>query len=42
MVPLGRLGNPTDVANVVLFLASDMGAYVNGQSIEVNGGLYMP
>ncbi len=42
MVPLGRLGESADIANVVLFLASDMGAYVNGQSIQVNGGLYMP
>ncbi|MEA3288366.1 MAG: SDR family oxidoreductase [Candidatus Marinimicrobia bacterium] len=42
MVPLGRLGEPVDVANVVLFLASGLGAYVNGQSIQVNGGLYMP
>ena len=42
MVPLGRLGESIDVANVVLFLASDLGAYVNGQSIQVNGGLYMP
>ena len=42
MVPLGRLGEPADIANVVLFLASDLGAYVNGQSIQVNGGLYMP
>ncbi len=42
MVPLGRLGESADIANVVLFLASDLGAYVNGQSIQVNGGLYMP
>ena len=42
MVPLGRLGESMDITNVVLFLASDMGAYVNGQSIQVNGGLYMP
>lgn len=42
MVPLGRLGESQDIANVVLFLASDLGAYVNGQSIQVNGGLYMP
>lgn len=42
MVPLGRLGESEDIANVVLFLASELGAYVNGQSIEVNGGLYMP
>lgn len=42
MVPLGRLGESADIANVVLFLASDLAAYINGQSIEVNGGLYMP
>jgi 3-oxoacyl-[acyl-carrier protein] reductase len=42
MVPLGRLGEPADVANVVLFLASKLAAYVTGQSIQVNGGLYMP
>ncbi|MDD5582520.1 MAG: glucose 1-dehydrogenase [Candidatus Marinimicrobia bacterium] len=41
-VPLGRLGLPEDIANVILFLASDLGGYVNGQSIQVNGGLYMP
>ncbi len=41
-IPLGRLGEAQDVANVVLFLVSDLGAYINGQSIEVNGGLYMP
>ncbi|HDT12202.1 MAG TPA: SDR family oxidoreductase, partial [Candidatus Marinimicrobia bacterium] len=40
--PLGRLGAPEDIANVILFLASDLGGYVNGQSIQVNGGLYMP
>jgi len=42
MVPLGRLGESADIANVVLFLASELGAYVNGQSLQVNGGLYMP
>ncbi len=42
MVPIGRLGEPADIAKVILFLASDLGDYVNGQSIEVNGGLYMP
>ncbi|MBN2281092.1 MAG: glucose 1-dehydrogenase [Candidatus Marinimicrobia bacterium] len=41
-VPLKRLGRPEDVANVILFLATELGAYVNGQSIQVNGGLYMP
>jgi len=42
IVPLKRLGTPVDIANVVLFLASELGGYVNGQSIQVNGGLYMP
>ncbi|KUK78829.1 MAG: short-chain dehydrogenase/reductase SDR [Proteiniphilum acetatigenes] len=41
-IPLKRLGAPEDIANVILFLASDLGGYVNGQSIQVNGGLYMP
>jgi 3-oxoacyl-[acyl-carrier protein] reductase len=36
--PLGRLGSPTDVAKVVLFLSSDLGDYVNGQVIGVDGG----
>ena len=39
-IPLGRLGDPVDVANLVVFLASDRGAYITGQSIHVNGGLY--
>ena len=39
-IPLGRLGDPADVANLVVFLASDRGAYITGQSIHVNGGLY--
>jgi len=42
MIPLGRLGEARDIARVVYFLASELGDYVNGQSIEVNGGLYMP
>jgi len=41
-IPLGRTGNAQDVANVVLFLASDLANYLTGQSIEINGGLYMP
>ncbi|MFC1481808.1 SDR family oxidoreductase [Candidatus Neomarinimicrobiota bacterium] len=41
MVPLKRLGQPDDIANVVLFLASDLAGYITGQTIEVNGGLYM-
>lgn len=38
-IPLKRAGTPEDVANVALFLASDMGAYVNGQVISVCGGM---
>jgi len=42
MIPLGRVGEPRDIARVVLFLASELADYLTGQSIEVNGGLYMP
>ncbi len=40
-IPLGRFGEPADVANVVAFLASDMAAYVTGASLLVDGGLYV-
>lgn len=40
-IPLGRFGAPQDIANAVLFLASDMGAYVTGTTLHVNGGMYM-
>jgi 3-oxoacyl-[acyl-carrier protein] reductase len=40
-VPLKRPGTPEDVANVALFLASDLSSYVNGQVISVCGGLHM-
>lgn len=39
MVPLGRLGEPSDVAKAVAFLASDAAAYVNGQTLAVCGGM---
>ena len=42
LIPLGRVGTPLDVARVVLFLASELSDYMTGQSVEVNGGLYMP
>jgi 3-oxoacyl-[acyl-carrier protein] reductase len=40
-IPLGRLGTPDDVANAVGFLASDEAAYITGQVLAVNGGMYM-
>ena len=40
-IPMGRLGMPEDVAHVVEFLASDEAAYITGQVIHVNGGMYM-
>ena len=39
-IPVGRLGLPSDVAKVCLFLASDLADYLTGTTIEVNGGLY--
>jgi 3-oxoacyl-[acyl-carrier protein] reductase len=42
MIPLGRLGNPRDVANAVLFLASDDAAYITGTTIVVDGGQTLP
>lgn len=41
-IPLRRGGTPEDVANMVLFLASDLSAYVSGQTICVDGGMVMP
>ncbi len=41
MIPLARLGKPEDVAETVVFLASDQAAYITGQVIHVNGGMYM-
>ena len=40
-IPSARLGEPEDVANAVLFLASDQSNYINGETIHVNGGMYM-
>ena len=40
-VPLGRAGTPNDVAGVVAFLASDDAAYLVGETIEINGGMFM-
>lgn len=41
-IPMGKLGEAEDVANACLFLASDLAAYVTGQTINVNGGMAMP
>jgi len=40
-ISLGRLGQPEEVANTVVFLASPLGSYVTGTTIHVNGGMYM-
>ncbi len=40
-IPLGRLGKPNEIAEVVNFLASEQANYITGQTLHVNGGLYM-
>ena len=40
-IPLARLGQPAEIASVVAFLAGDGGAYISGETIHVNGGMYM-
>jgi len=40
-IPLGRFGEPEEVANLVNFLCSDESSYITGQTIHINGGLYM-
>jgi 3-oxoacyl-[acyl-carrier protein] reductase len=41
-IPAGRLGSPEDVAAAVLFLVSPQAAYIIGETLHVNGGMYMP
>ena len=41
-IPLGRLGTPEDIAEAVVYLASDGGGYLTGQTLHVNGGMVMP
>jgi len=38
-IPLQRFGKPQEVAEVIVFLASDRSSYINGTSIEITGGL---
>jgi 3-oxoacyl-[acyl-carrier protein] reductase len=40
-IPLERLGSADDIANAVVFLASEASAYITGHVLSVNGGMYM-
>ena len=40
-IPSARLGEPKDIANAVIFLASNLSDYINGETLHVNGGMYM-
>ena len=40
-IPSARLGDPADIANAVLFLCSSQSDYINGETLHINGGLYM-
>ena len=40
-IPSARFGEPDDIANAVLFLASNLSDYINGETLHVNGGMYM-
>ena len=40
-IPSARLGEPDDIANAVVFLCSNQSSYINGETLHVNGGMYM-
>tara|TARA_Y100000389_G_scaffold182511_1_gene199218 strand:- start:353 stop:1090 length:738 start_codon:yes stop_codon:yes gene_type:complete len=40
-IPSNKLGKPEDIANAVIFLSSDLSDYINGETIHVNGGMYL-
>jgi 3-oxoacyl-[acyl-carrier protein] reductase len=40
-IPMGKMGVGNDIANGVIFLASDMSNYITGETIHINGGMYM-
>ena len=41
LIPVGRMGSPEDVADAVAFLAGDSAAFITGEVLDVNGGLWM-
>ncbi|MCB1122905.1 MAG: SDR family oxidoreductase, partial [Verrucomicrobiae bacterium] len=41
MIPMGRMGDPAEIASAVTFLASPQASYITGQVVGVNGGMYM-
>ena len=40
-IPMKKLGDPEDIANIVLFLSSEESSYITGQTFHINGGMYM-
>jgi NAD(P)-dependent dehydrogenase (short-subunit alcohol dehydrogenase family) len=41
-IPLGRMGQPEEIAAIAVFLASDKSSFMTGQTLHANGGTYMP